>query len=251
MKTGLYTDPSLLAAASVRLEETGHTLKGIGTQGEKSVHSLLKFLLCPDDTCHELPCGKHVADVRTEERIYEIQTGGFYPLAKKMEDYLEVSPVTVVKPLSIKPLIRWMDPETGALDEKVSRGRPKKITDILPDMYFLREYVSDPHFSLLVLLVETEEYRMKNGYGPEKKKHAGKLDKVVTCITDGILFESPEDYAILFPEKLPSPFTAQEFGAALKLRGVKVYSALRFFLETGLVCPAGKRGRSAIYERKP
>lgn len=248
MKQGLYTDPSLLLKASEALLNAQRAQAGIGTQKEKSVHGLVKYMLEPDDRFHEQPVGPYVADICNGERIYEIQTGNCYPLIKKLRAYKGVYPVTVVKPLSVKNTIRWMDPATGMLDEKPGHGKRGKMTDLLSDAKNLLEFLPEKDFSVLVLLMETEEYRVRDGYGEKGKSRATKLDRIPVAITESYLFESPEDWAMLFPEEIEGPFTVPELAKALHLSQFHAYRAMKVFELSGCVRAAGKRGKAAMYE---
>lgn len=248
MKRGLYTDPSLLLKASESLLAAERRDAGIGTRKEKSVHGLIKYLLEPDDSFHERPVGTFVADICNGERIYEIQTGNCYPLIKKLRAYKGVCPVTVVKPLSVKNTIHWMDPETGTVDEKPGRGKRGKITDLLSDAKNLLEFLPEKDFSVLVLMVETEEYRVRDGYGEKGKSRATKLDRVPVAVTDSYLFETPEDWAVLFPAELKEPFTVKELAKALRLSEFHTYRAVKVFELAGCIRAAGKKGRAALYE---
>ena len=42
---------------------------GIGTLSEKTVHAVLKNYLVPDERCHEISCGRYVADIFCEGEI--------------------------------------------------------------------------------------------------------------------------------------------------------------------------------------
>ena len=91
--------------------------EGIGTLGEKRLHAVIKQYLCADHDLHEVGVRDtgFVADVRIGNDIYEVQTGAFYPMKKKIAHYMEHTEytVTVVHPISAKrlqtPLIRALD----------------------------------------------------------------------------------------------------------------------------------------------
>ena len=78
--------------------------EGIGTLGEKRMHAIIKRYLSEDHTYHEvgvLNTG-YVSDVRIGNDVYEVQTGAFYPMKKKIAHYLENTDctVTVVHPMA-------------------------------------------------------------------------------------------------------------------------------------------------------
>lgn len=249
MKQGCYTDPELLRTAKERLLHVQRTGNGIGTQKEKSVHLLLKYLLEPEDRFHERPVGPFIADIKSKERIFEIQTGNSYPLIKKLYAYSGEYPVTVVKPVITRNTIRWMDPKTYAIDDKPGRGKQEKLSDLLSDAKNLIAFLPDERFSVLVLLMETEEYRLKDGYGETGKLRATKLDKMPVKIIDDLLFERPADWACLFPDSITDAFTVPELAKALRIQNFHAYRAVKVFELSGCIRAVGKRGKSVLYAR--
>ena len=60
----------------------------ITTYMERSLHAYLKTYFCPDESWHELKIGRYVADACDGKTIFEIQTGNFSPLIKKIKFYI-------------------------------------------------------------------------------------------------------------------------------------------------------------------
>lgn len=258
---------------------SGQTLKesGIGTYKEKRLHALLKEFYCPDTSRHEIKltdsdltgdyaeltdlatrraADRYVADILTEQgEIIEIQTGGFYPLIKKLHFYLCATDfrVTVVHPIAHVKWLRWMDTETGELTEP--RRSPKKggVKDIARELYWLLPYLAEKRLTLVLPLLEVEETRLLNGWGNGGKRGSRRYDRFALALCDEIVLSSPADYAAAFlppPDRLPSPFTAAEYAKATGLRGKAVYSMLRMLTELGFVTPAEKRGRAGTWKRE-
>ena len=118
-------DERFLAACD-RIIHTEHIENGIGTLSEKTVHSVLKNYLEPDTTYHEIKTGRYVADIRTPDGIYEIQTRQFNKLRNKLEAFLPEYSVTVVYPIPHIKYLRWIDGQTGEITP--ARKSPKKRT---------------------------------------------------------------------------------------------------------------------------
>ena len=249
---------------------------GIGTYKEKRLHALLKEFYCPDRTRHEIKltdghlkgnyteltdlatrraADRYVADILTERgEIIEIQTGGFYPLIKKLHFYLCATDyrVTVVHPIAHVKWLRWMDAETGELTER--RRLPKKggVKDIARELYWLLPYLAERRLTLCLPLLEIEETRLLDGWGKGGKRGSSRYDRFALALCDEIVLSSPEDYAAVFlppPDRLTSPFTAAEYAKASGLRGKAVYSMLRMLTELGFLAPAEKRGRAGTWQR--
>lgn len=238
---------------------------GIGTYKEKALHWTLKHFICDDESCHEIKVfhdledeekggreSSHVADVLLDCDIFEIQTGSLYPLVDKIKAYLELTEynVTVVCPLAARKWVSWMDADSG---EVLERNRsPKKQTEgsLLPELFWMIPYLNNRRFRVRAMLLEIEEFRLKNGWGNGGKRGSERYERIPAALVDVYEFNTPADYLHLLPKGLPARFTAKEFGAAAKLRGRKVYSALKVFIELGLVCESGKIGRATAYEIK-
>jgi len=63
---------------------------GIGTLNEGRLHQALKALYVDESGEAEISVGDYVADVRGADNVlYEIQTGSFTPLKKKLATLLE------------------------------------------------------------------------------------------------------------------------------------------------------------------
>ena len=224
----------------------------IGTYNEKRMHMILKHFVCEDKSTHEIAIGKrYIADILCDGEIYEIQTGSFFPLKKKLAYYLENTDhhVTVVHPVAVEKRKIWMDTESGEMrPTRMSRG---KIEDELSELVYISELLASGRISVWFLLIGEEEYRFLNGWSRDKKRGSSRYERLPTDIFDEIALNSPEDYATLLPEGLPESFTAAEYAKAAKQRnGRRVYMALAALTKIGVLENAPKRGRAAVWKRK-
>ena len=231
----------------------------IGMLGEKSMHSILKRFLAPDESCHEIPIrGKngedghrYVADVLVDRRIYEIQTGSFFPLVQKLSYYLSETDydVTVVHPIPAVRYKVWIDPETGEIESRKRSPKRGCAEDALPEIFWLRELIRSPRLHILLLMLEEEEYRYLDGWSRDKKRGSNRCERVPAALLGAVRLDTPGDYRAFLKPELPVTFTASELGALFGYRGRAVYSALKVLIEVGLVEQIGMRGRSALYRR--
>ncbi len=250
---------------------------GIGTYKEKRLHALLKEFYCPEGgqlevrLSEELLTGKHadltdaatrrdrdryVADILSADgrEIIEIQTGGFYPLVKKLHFYLCATNcrVTLVHPLIAIKHLCWMDPTTGEVStvhRSPHRGKP---TDVAKELYWLLPYLAEQRLTLRLPMLEVEEIRLKNGWGNGGKRGSQRYDRFPMALCDEVVLSTPEDYAALFlpsADRLPAPFTAAEYAKAQGLRGKAVYAMLRMLTELGFLTVGAPRGRAGTWER--
>ena len=222
----------------------------IGTYKEKRLHKILKRFYEPDECFHEIPVGNYVADILRENEIVEIQTGSFYPMKDKIRYYLEQTEcsVTIVRPLPHIKWCVWIDPASG---EAVSRRKsPKKMMpkDILRDWYYLKDYVGNKRLKIVFLLMETEEYRLLDGWSKNKKKGSHRFEFVPLNIIDQQVFCEGRDYLVFLPSDLPKSFTAAEYMKATGIKSYAAYSLLSILCALGFLVKSNeKKGRSDLY----
>lgn len=240
-------DRERFEAACRAVSEEGREARGIGTLGEKTLHAVLKRYIEPDVSKHEIKIGGFYADIADSGRITEIQTGSFYPLCKKLDQMLVSYKVTVVHPIAVNRYICWLDPSGGALVSRRKSPRKGRIYDVLRQLYYIRDMLCDPGLSIKLVLIDLEEYRLLDGYGESRKGRATKYEKIPVSLLDEIDFTDRRDYMMLLPPSLPDLFTAKELASCLGVSSFVSYLAIKVFLETGCIAPAGKIGRSAAY----
>lgn len=231
----------------------------IGTLREKRLHAAIKLYVCPDESCHEravadvIPADgvpgkgrRMVADILTDGHIFEVQTGGFYPLKDKISRYLSHTPyrVTVIHPIPAVKYLSWIDPEDGNI---ISRSRsPKKgrVKDVAKELYWLSDFIGNPRFAIRLLLLEVEEYRLADGWGRDGKRGSNRYERFPTALLGDVTLASPGDYAAYFlPASLSEPhtdgsyplFTASAYAKATGIRGRATYSVIHLLERLHLV----------------
>ncbi len=237
----------------------------IGTLREKRLHAAVKTYLCPDVTCHERPIEaegatrRTVADILWGGEILEVQTGGFYPLRDKITWYLENTSyrVTVVHPLGAVRYLSWIDPGDGHILSRRRVARRGRVRDVARELYWLSDFIGNPRFSLRILLLELEEYRMADGWSRDGKRGSSRYERFPTALLGDVTLATPTDYTAYFmpvaltaaaADGLCPSFTATEFSQLSGIRGKAVYSLIHLFERLGVVDElAEKVGRSKVY----
>lgn len=229
----------------------------IGTLREKRLHAAVKRYLCPDEACHERPVGdllredgakprRMVADILTEGHILEVQTGGFFPLREKIGWYLTHTPcrVTVVHPIPAVKYLSWIDPEDGSILSRHKSPKRGKVKDMARELYWVSDYIGDPRFSVRLLLLELEEYRMADGWSKDRKRGSNRYERFPTALLGDVTLRSPADYAAWFlPPALSAPdaegdfppFTAAAYAKATGIRGKASYSTIHLLEKLKLI----------------
>lgn len=226
--------------------------ESIGTLKEMSYHRQLKYRLMPDPQFHEQRVGKYIADIRCGREIIEIQTCSFYKLREKLAYFLsEGYRVTVAYPVETVKWLLWVDPESGEVTRRKSpkRGNP---SDLLREMYGIRELLGHPGLSFLVVTAQTEEARLLKSSGKEPKKRAKRLERVPVQFLGETRYSRPEDFASLIPRGLPEEFTVKDYIACAHIpkRNTRAgHDAVCVIEALGLAERDGNRGRAFLYRR--
>ena len=221
---------------------------GIGTLGEKLLHRILKYYIDPDENNHEIAYLGSVADVMNEEGIFEIQTRSLERLVPKLEKFLEKSPVTVVYPLFSEKNVIWLDKQTGELTPP--RRSPKSATpaEALIEIYKLLEFLERPGFSIELMFLKGDEYKLLDGWDKSKKRGATKLDRIPSSIDTTVTVMTRADCTRLLPDRLPHPFTAKEFYKLIGHRSRSAYYALRALVNIGIIHECGKLKNAKLFD---
>ncbi len=222
---------------------------GIGTYNEKILHKALKHAVCKDPECLEVKVGAYVADVLCDGEIFEIQTGGFYPLVKKIEYFLENTEytVTVVHPLISELLLIRVDGETGEVIRKKRSPKRERPCDIIPELFYLKHLVPSDRVRFLLPQIIGEEYRFSERVRGRK---SGAYDSQFFPLrmTGLVEIKNIADIRSVLPQEIRDAenFDSAFFAKALRLRGRRLSQALKFLCEVEILTRK-KDGRKYIY----
>ncbi|MBQ9131603.1 MAG: hypothetical protein IJX62_03930 [Clostridia bacterium] len=255
IESGILTDAARMARFDRLCDQAireRHVMgeAGIGTMQEKRMHAVIKRFLCEDASFHEVGLAdtRYVSDVRIGDLAYEVQTGAFYPMRRKIDHYLEATDctVTVVHPI---PRIKWschIDATTHEVTprRKVAGGRP---LDVLPELYCLLPHLGNPRLRVHLLLLEVQDFRLTDFARKGRRGSSRRYERVPLSLVGEMELYSPEDFRVFLPEDLPQPFTVKQFSEQTKLRGRDAYSAVRVLAALGLLAPADPIGRSMAF----
>ena len=226
---------------------------GIGTLAEKRLHAVIKRYLCEDEDCHEVGVlnTRYVSDVRIGNEIFEVQTGSFFPMKRKIAYYLEKTDctVTVVHPIPAVKWVSWIDPETHEIASRSRSPKRGRAEDLLPELYHLLPHLGDPRLRFRVLLMEAEDFRLLNGWSRDRKRGSVRYERIPLSLLGDVELLSPSDFRVFIPDALPQHFTVKDFSTLTKIRGRDAYSAVRALAALGLFAPADPIGRSMGWRR--
>ncbi len=227
----------------------------IGTLSEKSLHAAVKLYFEPHDDCQEVKIGDYVADIVGEDGIIEIQTRSFSKMNKKLSQFLNVSPVTVVYPIIVNKTVVCVDENTGAVTSKRKSPKHGNIYSVFDELWGIEKHLNNKNLTLCLLMIDAEEIRIYGKdavkYGTKKQRSSKgcfKSDRIPTKLHDEIYIKSSDDYRIFFPKELPEQFTVKDFAGFSSVSNYIAGQALHLLRNIGVIKLAGKKGRAYLYE---
>lgn len=235
-----------------RLAVLGETYEngGIGTYSEKTLHRILKLYFEENEEFHEVKFLGSIADIKNEERIYEIQTRAFGRLVPKLEKFLKEAPVTVVYPLPYEKYIRWIDRETGEISERKKSPKKSTVFDAFYELYNIREFLSDENLTIKLVFLNVDEFRYRGGKVIGRERKSVRAERIPVSIERIVDLSKKDDYKIFIPENLKTPFTANSFNQSIGKRFKYGYSGIQILKSVGIVTEGEKIGRKTVYNFK-
>lgn len=223
-------------------------LNGIGTLGEKTIHSVLKYYYAPNTNYHEIRIGSYVADICIDGEIIEVQTRNFNTMRNKLSFFLQEHDVTIVYPVTHTKWLTWLDEETGELSNKRKSPKTGSCYQIFPELYRIKTFLHHPNLHFIILLIDVEETRFLNGWSKDRKKGSTRMDGIPKAIFDEIRIDDLSDYHKLLPENLPEIFTVKDYKKAAKVSEKIASTALNILFDIGTVKRVGKSGNAYLYQ---
>ncbi len=237
---------------------------GIGTLAEKQMHAAIKRFICPDTDCHEVKIDtaepkadgekikrrRFVADILTDGRIYEIQTGSISPLREKISWILENTDytVTVIHPIAESRWVNVLNRENN-IEKRYRSPKKGRISDIACEIYSIKNFFDSGRFSLVILMMEAEQYIKDTSKTKRGRPKYKKYELIPVNLLSAAVFSSRDDCKLFIPDSLDGNFTVKEFSKASKIYGRDAYSAVHSLCDLGLIEECGKKGRAATYRK--
>ena len=221
--------------------------KKIGVLSEKTLHSVIKRFIEPNEALQEVKVGGYYADIKNDDGIFEVQTRSFNRLRAKLTSYLEAETVTIVSPIPAVKRLIWIDAQTGKLTSPRKSPKRGSYFDAFPELYKLDMLIANESLRVLLLMVDMDEYRYLNGWSADGKKGSTRHERYPIALADSLLLATKEDYEGLLPSDLCSPFTSKDFASAARIRTRIAQTVLTVLSKRGAVQCVGKSGRLNLY----
>jgi hypothetical protein len=220
----------------------------IGVLNEGPLHQALKDRYSVVGARQEVEVGSFVADVQHPDQvIYEIQTGSFGALRRKLDALLAHHRVVLVHPIAaVRYLVKLDEDPDGPA---VRRRSPKRgaLAHVVEELVSIPRLLDHPNFELEVVLIEEEEVRRRATGRAWRRNGWRVVQRRLSRVLDQRRFASSADLFSLLEAPLPETFTTLELASALgqpRWLAQKLAYCLR---EAGRIDICGKRGNALEY----
>lgn len=196
----------------------------------------------------ECPVDGFVIDLVRDDLLIEVQTRGFSSMKTKLLALLGSGhQVRIVHPIAATKWIVKVADDGTILSRRRSPKRGA-VTDVFAELVSFPEHFTDSGLEIEVVLTIEEEWRHHTPGRSWRRRGWSVFERRLLQVTDSTLLRNAEDLRHLLPGNLPEPFTTTDLAAGLG-RPLRSAQQMTYCLrKTGVIAPAGKRGKSVEYQ---
>ena len=218
-------------------------MPGIGLLNEKPLHASLKQWYARPGDRFEVMVDRFVIDIVRDDLLIEIQTGNFASIKSKLTNLVSHHRVRLVYPIVQEKWIVRSTTRKGT--EVIRRKSPKKgrMEDLFWELVSIPQLLSNPNFSLEVLMIRGEEVRR---YTPRVRKRWLIEGRRLLDVLDQRSFGQSADWLRFLPEGLES-FTTSDLAGRMNTRRDLAQKMAYCLREARMIELIGKRGRANLY----
>ena len=223
-------------------------MSGIGLINEKPLHASLKQWYARPGDRFEVPVDRFVVDIVRDDLLIEIQTRNFASINSKLLQLTRSYEVRLVYPVvQEKWILRSADGEITVRRKSPKRGR---LEDLFWELVYIPQLLSNPNFSLEVLMIKEEELRR---YEAKRKRWRGKgwvlEGRRLVDVLDRRLFVTPADWLAFVPDGLQS-FTTKDLATIANTRRELAQKMAYCLRHARMIELIGRQGRANLYRVK-
>jgi hypothetical protein len=219
----------------------------IGLLNEKPLHASLKQWYARPGDRLEVPVDGFVIDIVRDDLLIEIQTRNFASINSKLCKLTQSYQVRLVYPVVREKWIVRSAIGNGGI--AVRRKSPKRgrLEDLFFELVSIPQLLSNPNFSLEVLMISEEEVRRYDrrrkpwrtkGWTIEGRRLVGVLDRR--------LFGNTADWLSFVPDGLQS-FTTKDLATVATTRRDLAQKMAYCLRQAKMIELIGKQGRGNLY----
>jgi len=220
---------------------------GIGTLNEMSLHAALKTWYKQPGDKTEVGVDGYVVDIVRDDLLVEIQTGNFSTLKRKLLKLIADYQIRLVYPIPHeKWILRFGSNDVKQISKRKSPKRGR-VEHLFSQLVSFPDLVTNPNFSIEVLLTQEEEHWKNDGKGSWRRKRWSISDRHLIEVLDRVELASVRDYQDLLPARLPAEFTTVDLVNALGISRRLAQQMAYCLRAMGAISQIGKRRNAYLY----
>jgi hypothetical protein len=221
-------------------------MTGIGLLNEKPLHASLKQWYARPGDRLEVSVDGFVIDIVRDDLLIEIQTGNFSSIKWKLTNLVRDHRIRLVYPIVQE---KWIV-RSGTRNGKgaIRRKSPKRgrMEDLFWELVSIPQLLSNPNFSLEVLMISGEEVRRYNGAKRRVRKGWLMEGRRLLEVLDQRSFGQSADWLRFLPDGLEL-FTTSDLASRMNTRRDLAQKMAYCLREARMIELIGKRGRANLY----
>ena len=220
-------------------------MSGIGLLNEKPLHASLKQWYARPGDRFEVPVDGFVIDLVRDDLLIEIQTGNFSAIKSKLNKLAHSHQVRLIYPIVQE---KWIVRSTDNGRRSIRRKSPKRgrMEDLFWELVSIPQLLSNPNFSLEVLMIRQEEVRRYEKKRRWRRKGWTIEGRRLMDVLDQRLFWQSADWLRFLPDGLDS-FTTSDLASGTNTRRDLAQKMAYCLRESRMIELIGRRGRANLY----
>ena len=221
-------------------------MPGIGLLNEKALHASLKQWYARPGDRLEVPVDGFVIDIVRDDLLIEIQTCNFSAIKSKLTNLARCHRVRLIYPIVQEKWIVRSATRNGK--RAIRRKSPKRgrMEDLFWELVSIPQLLSNPNFSLEVLMIRQEEVRRYERKRRWRSKGWVIEGRRLLEVVDQRLFWQSADWLRFLPDGLES-FTTSDLASGMNTRRELAQKMAYCLREGRMIELIGKRGRANLY----
>ena len=217
----------------------------IGLMNEKPLHASLKQWYARPGDQFEVPVDGFVIDIVRNDLLIEIQTRNFASINSKLCKLTRSYEVRLVYPVVQE---KWILRSASDGGTAVRRKSPKRgrLEDLFWELVSIPRLLSNPNFSLEVLMIREEELRRYEGKQKWRRRGWVVEGRRLVEVLDRRLFGKSADWLTFVPDGLQS-FTTKDLATVADTRRDLAQKMAYCLRQARMIELIGRQGRANLY----
>ncbi len=219
----------------------------IGVLNEKPLHASLKQWYARRGDRFEVPVDGFVIDIVRDDLLIEIQTRNFASIGSKLSKLARSYEVRLVYPVVQEKWIVRSATDDGGITVRRKSPKRGRLEDLFWELVSIPQLLSNPNFSLEVLLIREEEVRRYDGKRKRWRTKGWILEtRRLVDVVDRRLFGKSADWLTFVPDGLQS-FTTKDLAAVADTRRELAQKMAYCLRQARMIELIGRQGRANLY----